>query len=105
MKESLDYLRDLNLQRTREPWKPIGPFGDTRRWEMRTPDPDPKSKHEWPTRLFESVAGQTRPQDAIDFAFTAALVNNADELLAAHAYAVKHGFQKDVLAEGQKRDG
>jgi hypothetical protein len=92
MKESIDYLRQLNATRTREPWKPIGPFGNTRRWEMRTPDLG--GKHDWPTRLFESVEGQTRPQDATDFAFIAALANNADELLEAHRYAVEHGFQK-----------
>jgi len=92
MKESITYLNDLNAKRTREPWKPIGPFGNGRRWEMRTPDAG--GKHDWPTRLFESVAGQIRPQDETDFAFIAALVNNADELLSAHAYAVEHGFQK-----------
>lgn len=94
MKESITYLSELNGQRTREPWLRVGPFGESRRWEMRTPDPDPKSKHEWPTRLFESIGGQIRPQDATDFAFVAALVNNADELLEAHAFAIAHGFQK-----------
>lgn len=102
MKESVAYLIELNAQRTREPWKAVGPFGESRRWEMQTPDPDPKSKHEWPTRLFESVAGQIRPHDDIDFAFVAALVNNADELLDAYAFAVANGYvskQSDCIRE------
>jgi len=100
MKESIAYLIDLNALRTREHWKPVGPSGFTNSWEMRTPDAG--GKHDWPTRLFGSVAGQIRPQDATDFAFIAALANNADELLAAYEFAVARGFTSSQ-DQGEKK--
>lgn len=81
-----DELERLNAARTAGPWDSLESRSADPRFyigfEIRAPDPDPGSKHEWPPRICQSIMGQIREEgDRRDFAFIAAMANTADELL------------------------
>lgn len=81
-----DELERLNAARTQGPWDAREQRSADPRFfinfEIRGPDPNPSSKHEWPPRICQSIVGQVREDgDRRDFAFIAAMANTADELL------------------------
>lgn len=90
-----DTLEKLNAARTPGPWNTLEcRSADPRfyiRFEMRAPDPDPSSKHEWPPRIFESIMGQVREEgDRADFAFIEAVANTFEELLRLARIGAAH---------------
>ncbi len=72
-----------------------GPYA----YEIRTADPDPSSKYEWPQRICETIMGQGGPGDEPNFAFIAASRQAIPRLLA-HIAALTE--ERDGLKEALK---